>query len=77
MYYTLADVWNHEMNENFAIDGAMRSLSPSFKNYVGDYVMGRDLITFYEFESRLRHVKVEPISREVDKCRKYLVIYKL
>ena len=28
--------------------------------------MERDLITFYDLVSRLRHVKVEPIAREVD-----------
>ena len=48
-----------------AIDGVLRSLPPSFKNYVRDYVMGRDPITFYEFVSRLRHVKAEPIAGEV------------
>ena len=29
--YTLVDVWNHEMNDDFAIDGVMRSLSPQFQ----------------------------------------------
>ena len=31
MYYTLADVWNHEMNDDFTIDGVMRSLSPQLQ----------------------------------------------
>ena len=53
------------MTDEFAIDGVLRSLPPSFKNYVRDYVMGRDSITFCEFVSRLRHVKVEPIAGEV------------
>ena len=53
------------MTDEFAIDGVLRSLPPSFKNYVRDYVMGRDSITFCEFVSRLRHVKVEPIEGEV------------
>ena len=33
-------------------------------NYVRDYVMGGDSITFCEFVSRLRHFKVEPIAGE-------------
>ena len=65
IYYTLVDVWNYEMTNDLAIDGVLRSLPPSFKNYVRDYVMGRDPITFCEFVSRLRHVKVEPIAGEV------------
>ena len=65
IYYTLVDVWNYEMTDDLAIDGVLRSLPPSFKNYVKDYVMGRDSITFCEFVSRLRHVKVEPIAGEV------------
>ena len=62
LYYTLVDVWNYEMTDDLAIDGVLRSLPPSFKNYVRDYVMERDSITFCEFVSRLRHVKVEPIA---------------
>ena len=65
MYYTLVDVWDYEMTDELAIDGVLRSLPPSFKNYVRDYVMRRDSITFCEFVSRLRHVKVEPIAGEV------------
>ena len=52
--------WMH-----FGCIRVLRSLPPSFKNYVRDYVMGRDPITFCEFVSRLRHVKVEPIAGEV------------
>ena len=59
MYYTLVDVWDYGMTGDLAIDGVLRSLPPSFKNYVRDYVMGRDSITFCEIVSRLRHVKVE------------------
>ena len=61
IHHRLVLVWNYEMNGDFAIDGVLR-----FKNYAGDYVIGRGLITFYEFVSQLRHVKVEPIAREVD-----------
>ena len=48
------------MTDKLAIDGVLRSLPPSFKNYVRDYVMRGDSITFCEFVSQLRHVKVEP-----------------
>ena len=43
-----------------------------------DYVMGRDSITFCEFVSRLRHVKVEPITGVVVNAEGiYFDIYKL
>ena len=54
----MVDVWDYRMTDELVIDGVLCSLPPSFKNYVRDYVMGRDSITFYEFVSRLRHVKV-------------------
>ena len=65
LYFTLVDVWDYEMTDKLAIDGLLRSLPPSYKNYVRDYVMRGDLITFCEFVSQLRHVKVEPIAEEV------------
>ena len=66
------------MTDEFAIDGVLRSLPPNFKNYVRDYVMGRDPITFCEFVSLLRHVKVEPIAGEVVNAEGiYFDIYKL
>ena len=58
--------WDYLMTNEFAIDGVLRLLPPIFKNYVRDYVMGRDSITLCEFVSRLRHVKVEPIAGEVE-----------
>ena len=65
LYYTLVDVWNYEMTDKLAIDGLLRSLPPSYKNYVRDFVMRGDSITFCEFVSQLSHVKVEPIAGEV------------
>ena len=65
LYFTLVDVWNYEMTDKLAIDGVLRSLPPNYKNYVRDYVMRGDSITFCEFVSQLRHVKVEPIAGEV------------
>ena len=61
IHYRLVHVWDYDMTDDLAIDGVLCSLPPSFRKYVRDYVMGRDLITFCEFVSRLRHVKVEPI----------------
>ena len=46
IYYTLVDVWDYEMTDDLAIDGVLCLLPPSFKNYVKDYVMGGDSITF-------------------------------
>ena len=40
IHYRLVHVWNYEMTDDLAIDGVLRSLAPSFKNYVRDYVMG-------------------------------------
>ena len=40
IYYTLVDIWNHEMTDEMTIDGMSRSLPPIYKNYVRDYVMG-------------------------------------
>ena len=65
IHHRLVLVWDYLMTDEFAIDGVLRSLPPSFKNYVRDYVMGGDSISFCEFCSRLRHVKVEPIEGEV------------
>ena len=65
LYFTLVDFWNYEMTEKLAIDGVLRSLRPSFKNYVRDYVLRGASITFCEFVSQLRHVIVEPIAGEV------------
>ena len=65
LYFTLVDVWDYEMTDKLAIDGLLRSLPPSYKNYVRDYVMRGDSITFCEFVSQMRNVKVEPIAGEV------------
>ena len=39
LYYALVDVWNYEMTDKLAIDGLFRSLPPSYKNYIRDFVM--------------------------------------
>ena len=31
IYYTLVDVWNYKMNDDFAIDGVLRSLPPQLQ----------------------------------------------
>ena len=66
IHYRLVHVWDYEMTDDLAIDGVLRSLPPSFKKYVRDYVMGKDSITFCEFVSWLRNVRVEPIAGEFD-----------
>ena len=76
IHYRLVHVWNYEMTDDLAIDGMLHSLPPSLKNYVRDYVMIGDSITFCEFVSRLRHVKVEPIAGEVVNAEG-IMIYKL
>ena len=65
IHQRLVHVWDYWMADEFAIDGVLRSLPPSFKNYVRGYVMERDSITFCEFISRFRTVKAEPIVGKV------------
>ena len=78
IHYRLVHVWDYDMTDDLAIDGVLRSLPPSFKKYARHYVMGRDSITFSEFVSRVRYVKVEPIAGEVVNAEGiYIVIYKL
>ena len=66
IYYTLVDAWDMEMPDEFAIDGLLRSLPPSFKNFVRDFVKERDSITYPELVSRLRRIERIPIEREID-----------
>ena len=65
IYYTLVDAWDMEMSDEFTIDGLLRSLPPSFKNCVRDYVKKRDSITYPELVSRLRQIEKDPITRNV------------
>ena len=53
------------MTYEFAIDGVLRSLPPSYKDFVIGYVMRGESFTFHEFLARLRTVKVKPIEGEV------------
>ena len=65
IHHRLVLFWDYLMTDEFAIDGLVRLLPPRFKNYVRDYVMERDSITFCEFISRFRTVKAEPIVGKV------------
>ena len=56
------DYW---MTDEFAIDGVLRSLPPSYKNFVIGYVMRGESFTFHEFLAKLRTLKVDPIAGEV------------
>ena len=53
------------MDDNFAIDGVLRSLPPGYKNVVSSYVMRGDSINFHEFQDELYILKVEPIAGEI------------
>jgi len=57
--------WDYWMTDQFAIDGVLRSLPPSYKEVVRGYVMGGITRTFHQFVSQLRTVKVEPIAGEI------------
>ena len=60
------DAWAREMSDEFAIDGLLRSLPPSFKNCVRDFVKERDSITYPKLVSRLCRTKRNPLAKEVD-----------
>ena len=49
----------------FAITGVLRSLPPSYKDFVHGYVARGESFTFHEFVAKLRSVKVEPIAGEI------------
>ena len=53
------------MTDEFTIDGVLRSLPPSYKDFVIGYVMRGESLTFHEFLARLRTVKVDPVAVEV------------
>ena len=56
------DYW---IRDEFAVEGVLRSLPPSYKSVVLGYVMRRDSITFHELLAELSTLKVEPIAGEV------------
>ena len=57
--------WDDWIIVGFAIDGVLRSLPPSYKDHVKDYVMREESFTFHAFLAKLRTLKVEPIAGEV------------
>jgi hypothetical protein len=61
----LVDDWDYWMTDRFAVDGVLRSLPPSYKDHVLDYVNKDKLFTFHVFLAELRTLKVEPIAGEV------------
>ena len=56
------DYW---MIESFAIEGVLRSLPPSYKDFVMDYVMRGESFTFHELLAVLWTEKMEPIAGKV------------
>ena len=59
-------IW--KMSDEFAIDGLLRSLPPSFKNCVRDFVKERDSITYPELVSRLHRVERNPVAKGFNKA---------
>lgn len=56
------DYW---MTDDLANSVVLRSLPPSYKNFVNEFVMGGESVTFQQFMARVRTVKVEPIEGEI------------
>ena len=53
------------MTDTFAIKMVLRSLPPSYKEFVHEYIKKGELSTFQAFVMKLRNVKVEPIAGEI------------
>ena len=53
------------MTHTFAIQMLLRSLPPSYKEFVHEYVKKGEMSTFQAFVMKLRYVKVQPIAGEI------------
>jgi hypothetical protein len=54
-----------EIPDPLANGAVLCSLPPSYKNFVKDFVMGGESVTFHELVARVRTLKVESIQGEI------------
>lgn len=78
MFTNLTEVYDYWMADSFAILAVLRSLPPSYEQYICGYAMERDSITFLEFIEQIGTVKVELIDGEViDDEKGIYLIYRI
>ena len=65
IYLKLTNVYDYWMADSCAIAAALASLPPSYEKHVRGYAIRRDTMTFFQFISQFRSVKVEPIEGEI------------
>ena len=53
------------MDEGLAINGVLRSLPPSYKDAVIEFVKRGESLSFYQFLAEFRPLRTEPIGGEV------------
>jgi hypothetical protein len=57
--------FDHEIPDPLANGAVLRSLPPSCRRFVEDFVIGGESATFHELVARVRTLKVEPIQGEI------------
>jgi hypothetical protein len=66
LHKRVVDIFDYYwMTDTFAIKMVLRSLPPSYKEFVHEHVKKGELSTFHAFVMKLRNVKVEPIAGEI------------
>ena len=65
IHQRLVEDFDYWSTDEFAITGVLRSLPPSYKDFVHSYVGRGETSHFHEFMVKLRFVKVEPVAGEI------------
>ena len=62
----LTNMCGYWMADTFAIQAVLRSLPPSYKELVDEYVIKSESLLITDFLVEIKDVKVEPIEGEID-----------
>ena len=65
IFHRLTVVFDYWTTDTFGISVIQRSLPPSYKSFVENYVMGGESVELPEFLEMVRNVQVEPIEGEI------------
>jgi hypothetical protein len=57
--------FDQEIPDPLANGAVLRSLPPSYRSFVKEFVMGGELVTFHELVERVRSLKVDCIQGEI------------
>jgi hypothetical protein len=57
--------FDHEIPDPIANGVVLRSLPPSYRSSIEEFVMGGELVTFYELVVRVRSLKVDCIQGKI------------